>query len=297
VTDVPVIRVNSFYRGFFAELNILVSFMHAHQEAVVYADWRNKFCYADSSANNWFRYFEEIPVGVDKSKMRTMRLKIVNVSRNYAYPTLATTGAHSLYIDPRKPERVSGLVLPDNWRDEFGAVFSENLVVKDSIWDRVSKFWDANMSGLEMVGVHLRNYPPKSRGRGGTPPLSDYFTVIDSLDFDRLFVATDNYNLLNAFKDRYGNDVVYQKNVFRDKVDPAVKGSEIHKTHGYRKKDSKGRKIQGMGEDVLTDALLLARCTGMVHIESNLATAVGFINPDIEMVYLGDPLIREEYDL
>jgi hypothetical protein len=228
VTDVPVIRVNSFYRGFFAELNILVSFMHAHQEAVVYADWRNKFCYADSSANNWFRYFKEIPVGVDKSKMSTMRLKIV----------------------------------------------------------------------LEMVGVHLRNYPPNSRGRGGTPPLSDYFTVIDNLDFDRLFVATDNYNLLNTFKDRYGNDVVYQKNVFRDKVDPTVKGSEIHKTHGYRrKKGSKGRKIQGMGEDVLTDALLLARCTGMVHIESNLATAVGFINPDIEMVYLGDPLIREEYDL
>jgi hypothetical protein len=36
---------------------------------------------------------------------------------------------------------------------------------------------------------------------------------------------------------------------------------------------------------VLIDALLLARCEAMVHAVSNLATAVGYMNPRLRMVY------------
>jgi hypothetical protein len=44
-----------------------------------------------------------------------------------------------------------------------------------------------------------------------------------------------------------------------------------------------------LGEEVLTDCLLLARCESLVHINSNVATAAGYINPALKMVFCETP--------
>ena len=40
-----------------------------------------------------------------------------------------------------------------------------------------------------------------------------------------------------------------------------------------------------LAEQALVDTLLLARCDAFVHVTSNLATAVGYMNPHSRMVY------------
>jgi hypothetical protein len=45
-----------------------------------------------------------------------------------------------------------------------------------------------------------------------------------------------------------------------------------------------------LGEQVLIDCLLLARCDVLLHVTSNLATAVGYINPELRMIYHETPM-------
>ena len=300
--EVAVIRVNSWFRGFFAELNILMCYLHNHPEAVVYADWRKRFYYADDKTNNWFKFFEEVPFQHGKDKLGSMRLKIVNVTKNYSYPTFTTSGAHSLHIDPVKPERVSGALLPYDWRNEFGEIYRNNIIIKDGINRRIEKFWSSHMDGEKVVGVHVRNFSgfTEKSQQGPTPCLQDYFSVIDSMDYDKVFLATDNVQVLNRFMEAYGDDLIFQEQVFRSKTSPDSKGSEIHKQHGYypkAKRKDKSKIARHMGEEVLSDAILLSKCSDMVHGQSNVSTAVGYINPELEMHYLGDPALREECGL
>ena len=44
--------------------------------------------------------------------------------------------------------------------------------------------------------------------------------------------------------------------------------------------------------DVLADALLLARCSHLVHMDSNVSTAVALLSPTIRMVHVTE-LLRE----
>ena len=300
--ELTVIRVNSWFRGFFAELNLLMCYMHANPEAVTYADWRDRFYYADDTFNNWFKYFKEIPLPYEKDKMGSMRLRIVNVTKNFAYPTFTTSGSHSLFVDPECPERVSGNVLPDNWRKEFGDIYRKNIKIKDGIKKRINKFYTSHMRGSKVVGAHVRNFSGYSEKSdlGPTPDLEEYFAVIDSLDYDKVFLATDNQQILNRFSEAYGDDLIFQEKAFRSKTNPNSKGSEIHKQYGFyprTKKKTKNKIMKFMGHDVLSDAILLSKCSDMVHGQSNVPTAVGYINPDLEMHYLGCPQLRKDYDL
>jgi hypothetical protein len=61
-------------------------------------------------------------------------------------------------------------------------------------------------------------------------------------------------------------------------------GGEDHIHHGS------AEPARELGEQALVDCLLLARCDTVLHITSNLATAVGYINPALRMVYCETPL-------
>ncbi len=90
------------------------------------------------------------------------------------------------------------------------------------------------------------------------------------------FLATDSEEVVSVFEKAFGQRVVFQKDV-----------SRVHATEGLTgPHDRQEPQTVLDGELILTDVLLLTRCNVFIHSVSNMATAVGYINPDIKMVYV-----------
>ncbi len=90
-----------------------------------------------------------------------------------------------------------------------------------------------------------------------------------------IFLATDSDDVIQAMHDEFGPAVVYQTDVLRT---PAGEDEQLH---FFRQGDVR------FGQDVLTDGLLLAACDRLIHVTSNVATAVPLFNPDLDLHYIG----------
>ena len=90
-----------------------------------------------------------------------------------------------------------------------------------------------------------------------------------------IFLATDSDDMIQAMRDEFGPAVVYQTDVLRT---PAGEDEQLH---FFRREDVR------FGQDVLSDGLLLAACDRLIHVTSNVATAVALFNPDLDLHYIG----------
>jgi hypothetical protein len=133
--------------------------------------------------------------------------------------------------------------------------------------------------------------------------LADYFEKIDAILEEHktavIYLATDTHFGVLAFVDRYGTRVKYDKDITRTSLDNllawafargqgATDGVGFISGKGYELQHEASANSPGgsvkMGWDVLTDVMCLCKCDWFVHTLSNLALAVSYINPDIEMV-------------
>ena len=118
---------------------------------------------------------------------------------------------------------------------------------------------------------------------------------IDILNPDwRLFIATDNEVALNHFKNLYPNNIIYQNNITRLTNEQEI---EYQTIKSKKNKDLGGYELQQrnaisddtrnikLAIDVLTDAYLLSSCDYFIYQNSNVSTAVSYLNPNIKMVY------------
>ena len=112
------------------------------------------------------------------------------------------------------------------------------------------------------------------------PPLEHYMAEIRRIIFSKkeevkIFLATDIEEYVNRFKSVFGDKIVTQKDVTRLQFPTDTEEGIIYLYNPNLKR----------GEDVLKDCLLLSKCDVLVHRVSNIATAVGYINPSIPMIY------------
>ena len=80
-------------------------------------------------------------------------------------------------------------------------------------------------------------------------------------------------NIPRYYADLCGDDLLYREGVTRSQDH----GKEIHS-------DSR-IPANNLAKDVLLDCLLLAKADKFIHVTSNIATAVAYINPDLELIY------------
>jgi hypothetical protein len=69
-----------------------------------------------------------------------------------------------------------------------------------------------------------------------------------------------------------------------DKLSAEEKNKEGHQVQHIMASD-RDRWSTKMAEEVIRDAYILARCNSLLHVTSNISTAVAYMNPDLEMVY------------
>ncbi|MGC2310865.1 MAG: hypothetical protein WA432_04550 [Candidatus Babeliaceae bacterium] len=141
---------------------------------------------------------------------------------------------------------------------------------------KVDTFYEKYMAGKYTIGIHIRG--------------TDKVREVSQVPVDRIikranqeakkhpdcqfFVATDEQALLEKAKKLLKGTVIYTT-AFR-----STNGQEVHHQNplNYSKAE--------IGEQVLIDVLLLAKCDQLIHTCSNVSCAALFFNPNMPNLLL-----------
>lgn len=302
--------------GFFSVLNKLVSIVNwqlkENPKSVVLPDWRiskmkrhlgtssfTSFCYGKETDGNLFiKFFEPIPYSEIQERMyNDENLLYLNANIRDDFneenePLLTYINAYYLY------KRADFL----QWREWYHECYKRYFQPKKHIVKKVDALFKTKLEGAYLIGVHPRH---PSHGieqvSGKAPPLEKYFELVQqSLEKayalslrPKIFLATDQETTLSRFNEEFPGLVVTQMNINR--IQPA---QDIHFNSLTKEEQMKeGFQLQHiiasdpnewsttLAEEVIVDAMLLAKCDELIHITSNVATAVSYMNPKVKMIY------------
>lgn len=202
----------------------------------------------NSNENMWGYYFEPI---------------INDTKRKYD----TTSFTVRVYRDRRIKENRQMLGL-------LNRVLKERIRIRKNLTDKADSFFYENLPKTGVIGVHIRG-TDHIRIYGNDVSLERYFSKIDELlnvGYTHILLATDDNRFFRAFKIKYGNKVVVYSKI-RGESDA-----------GIHFQNDEVRSLKG--EEVVIDWLLLSKTGYFIHGESNVATAVLILNPDIKRVNL-----------
>ncbi|MGB8468142.1 MAG: nodulation protein NodZ [Candidatus Babeliales bacterium] len=156
-------------------------------------------------------------------------------------------------------------------RQEMFQLIQKYIHIKQRILAKVDSFYEAHMQGRPTVGVHIRrtdNYVSIHVA------LEEYLKRIQEFPLYQVLVCTDDMYALEYMKDALGDRVIYCD----------VQRSHNNKPLHHRSKYAKGL----LGEEVLMEVLLLARCDSFIHAISNVVCGVLYFNPTMPHIFI-DP--------
>jgi hypothetical protein len=155
---------------------------------------------------------------------------------------------------------------------ELGRKFVREFIrVKPHVTQKVDGFWSEHMGPDPVLGVHIRG--TDFAYAEPTPP-SSYFEAIDRYvearhtDSFQLFLATDQSQFVDLFRDRYGKRIVATDSLRSSSQRPPFK---FARESPYRR-----------GEDVLIDLLLLSRCEFVFKGAAAVGECALWLNPALE---------------
>ena len=296
--------------GFFSVFNFYIGLLYAGFQAypfynrplfLTHNGGVNKhFCYWTKEENAWNSYFDPILFheGDDTHK------NLASVTK------MRITIGEKAPCEFRNPYFTKLLMqkseLWDVWRHRVHDVYSRHIRVSEKIQNRVDAFWDANVDGHYVIGIHYRH--PSHHVESGRIYLYDYLQevnkVIDKLAEKekarlKIFIASDNELGIMAFTHFFREiQPFYMLDVDRCNVDSILQWAfargdggksntdDFINGIGYQyhyKKCANDDFDERYGEDVMCETSALSRCHHVVHGVSNIALAVSYINPSISM--------------
>jgi len=255
--------------GFFSNLNGVLNHLRYSLgrngiEAII-VDWRanpaerHEFSYGRAEDGNlWLRFFE--PLAFERHP------PALSATRFYANDAMTSRRAYAMYKFGWR------------WRRIYNRLFRRYIAVRPALLARAEAIHARHMAGHYRIGVHCRHPKHDSECLHPSPSLARYIAMTRALlPSDRswiVFLASDYEPAVAAFRAVFGERLAMQEGVKRA---PGPSAEQRHHIDPDPAIES--------GEQVLIDALLLARCDALVHVTSNLATAVGYMNPQSRMVY------------
>jgi hypothetical protein len=186
------------------------------------------------------------------------------------------------------------------WRGRYGRIYKKYFRITDTIKTQIEAMVFENFKSTYVIGVHIKHPSHAIEQPNSLMPVdSDFIRKIHQVIKDKelasykIFLATDQDSVVENLMTEFGNRLIYRKDVARTSFDDDVKYKSLSKEDQMRE----GHQIQNLlasdssrwslklAEDVIIDAHLLASCDAFIHVTSNIATAVSYINPEIEMIY------------
>lgn len=252
--------------GFFSHVNRVVNHLHHSLGrdgcAAIRVDWRASeemtfFVYGTPDDGElWQHFFEPLEFPDAPLLERS----------TWRYADLSMTGLHAYRMYKRG----------DEWRAAYGRAFGEHVRIRGELRRRADELWRDAGAGERSVGVHFRHPDHGHECPRPIPPVEVFVERTRELLRDSphasVVLATDVAEAVESFRAAFGGRLLVQPGVVRANVD----GSQSSRPEPPS---------VAQGEQVLVDALLLARCDTLLHVVSNLATAVGYMAPRVRMVY------------
>ena len=259
--------------GFFSNLNRVVDNLRYALGAggceAVRVDWRlgtplSEFAYGTPADGNlWERFFHPLEFPAAPALER----------RTQAYVDSGMTSVHAYRMYKRG----------SRWRSGYGRVYKEHVRVHAALAQRVEDIWQSHMAGRFCVGVHVRHPDHDHECPRPAPPVEGFVRHASRLlahdNHGAVFLATDTAEAVERFELAFGDRLVLQPGVRRARLGEG----QLH--------HAQPAPTVELGVEVLIDAMLLARCDVLLHVVSNIATAVGYMNPEMRMVYCEPMLV------
>lgn len=121
------------------------------------------------------------------------------------------------------------------------------------------------------LGVHVRRTDHAIHG--DILPDEYYFDKIDkNLEtgkYENIFLATDEYKIVDSFKQKYGDKLFINENITRSSNDVTIPFCN------YADKDK-------LAIDIFKEGIALSKCDKMIFTSSNVSSYVRIIKPDID---------------
>lgn len=294
--DAGFFSVFNFYIGSLCSDPEIRSYPYFNKKAFLdYHHGENKhFAYWTENENSWFDFFK--PVKFDDNdinhitgKYKTFPVHIgLEASEEFKVPAVTK----QLFKDP---------IYFDKWRQKVHITYTKYIEIHDDIIERVNNHWHDNYTQEDIIiGVHYRH--PSHFVESGQILLKDYFKAVDDILLDKpkakIFLASDNNFGIYAFIEKYGEKISYIKDIDRismnDFLEWAFMLSRCKADH-VGLFNGKGFELQHqmvmdsnldtkkMTHDLLTEVSCLNKCNYLVHTISNVALAISYMNPNIEL--------------
>lgn len=257
-----MLRIPALDAGFFANLNNVVSVLGTclGKDGVRAArvDWTvrpgmSDFSYGEVGTNVWDQFFEPLDFAQIPAEETDAPV----------FPDYSITDIYAYRLHKRDRR----------WRREKHAIYERFVKLRPHVQAHVDAIATAMFSGGPIIGVHARHSGISVENVFDVPTAGTFVAhahrLAEAYPGARILLATDSQAAAQVFAQAFGNRLLMQNGVERSGGD-----GQVHQGPG-------GSQARGLA--VLTDALLLAKCNALLHVNSNIATAVGYINPNLQM--------------
>lgn len=151
------------------------------------------------------------------------------------------------------------------------------IQLANPVKEKIENFYNSRMRGKKTIGIHLRGTDKYTEVK--PVPLTVFFKEANNRarllgKNCQFLVATDEAALLKQAQQKLNRPVIFYT------CRRSVNKMPLHQ-------GSHGASHQAiLGEDVLIEAQLLARCNLFIHSLSNVSAAVAYFNPELPTVLL-----------
>lgn len=209
----------------------------------------------NGSLNAWEYYFEPVSSATYQQNDP--------IDNNFPAPD----GSHIYWIfnaqtQPSKSKR----------KDIYDRIIQPFIRLNPIVQKKVDTFFEEHMMNKHTIGIHLRGTDKNGEVKQ-VPPLKILAEAQRQATTDsQFFVATDEEALLELARATLKGEVLCY---------------DSHRSHnGKAIHYYQELPMAAVGEEVVIEAMLLARCNKMVHTCSNVSTCVLFFNPELENILM-----------
>jgi len=258
------------------------------------------FCYGTQEDGNlWLSFFEPL-FGATREEMNSSDFLEQNAQppreecNERREPLLTYKNADALYRESWFPQ----------FRCLYHRYFDRHVRLLPHLRNEVDRFC-APFEGRLMLAAHVKHPSHVIEQAGNTiAGVPDYIASIaailrqrgisESADDWGLFLATDRDAVVDEFIERFRGHVFVHRDVRRTTRQDDARFAALTPEH----QRLEGHMIQHlvaadtskwstrMAWEVIRDAYAMARCDMLLHVVSNISTAVSYMNPQVTLVHI-----------
>ncbi|MDD5570106.1 MAG: hypothetical protein PHD97_03015 [Bacteroidales bacterium] len=154
--------------------------------------------------------------------------------------------------------------------DGLMEIYRKYIFLQNHVEEKINRYSEKFNFNSRILGIHFRGQEQKYAAGHSFPPTKKQMKkytdeILKKYKIEKIFIVTEEQEYLDFFIEKYGDKVLYTDS-FR-----------THKVNAYNMHPRDNHRYL-LGLDVLADAFLLSKCTGILSGDSNVSEFARFVN-------------------